>query len=507
MFTMTIRLLAVSVAIALAVPANADQTPVERTVIELAPDQAEVWQGEIDYWERVNSRDIEGYLDLWHPDFTGWPCGAAGPADLAGLTAFAEGWFAGMTARGQRTVPTAEAVIVKDGFALTYLSADTEWREANGRTATKREKFVHTWQATPQGWKIIGGMCAPLETYDASVSSAITAARTNTQWSLFPADRTLTHAEDGVVLHDGRLLVGDWDHGLVTLDPGGTRHPFGDFAAAGFRTRPDPLWNSPNGISWEPDGRHVLVADITGGHIYRVDTQTQAVARIYAHPFGVNAAVRDPSGAIWFTQSTQNSAGEGSEARMFAAADKPLGDGSVWRMAADQMGATNPKPVKVVEGLDFANGLVFDAPRGRLYVNEIMANRILSFAVDPQTGALSDRSVLVTLPTPDNIEMDANGDLWVASPFANAVYKVDPDTGDRQTMFAPTPEASARIVSETYRRLAAGEPVLPLLGPEIWGPMPGLLTGVILAPDGTVYVSGLGNALVRLETDVADVSN
>jgi len=52
--------------------------------------------------------------------------------------------------------------------------------------------------------------------------------------------------------------------------------------------------------------------------------------------------------------------------------------------------------------------------------------------------------------------------LWVASPFANAVYVVDPDTGDRRTMFNPAPETSARIVTETYRRLEAGEPILPL---------------------------------------------
>ncbi|MEE4208714.1 MAG: nuclear transport factor 2 family protein, partial [Parvularcula sp.] len=319
------------------------------------------------------------------------------------------------------------------------------------------------------------------------------------EYSLFPASGTLTHAEDGVVLPDGRLLVGDWIHGLVTLDPDGTKRPFGDFASAGFRSKPDPMWNSPNGVSWEPDGRHVLVADITGGHIYRVDTQTEAVVLLYDHPFGVNAVIRDPSGAIWFTQSTENAAREGSEARMFAAANKPLGDGSLWRMAADEVGQVNPKPETVVGRLDFANGIVFDAPRGRLYVAEIMANRILSFALDLDNGTLADRRVLVTLPTPDNIELDANGDLWVASPFANAVYKVDPDTGDRQTMFSPTPEASARIVSEAYRRLDAGEAVLPLLGPDMWGPMPGLLTGIILSPDGTVYVSGLGTALVRLE--------
>ena len=319
-------------------------------------------------------------------------------------------------------------------------------------------------------------------------------------YSLFPADRSLTHAEDGVVLPDGRLLVGDWDHGLVALSPDGTKRPFGDFGSAGFRTKPDPLWNSPNGVSWEPDGRHVLVADITGGHIYRVDTKTETVTRIYDHPFGVNAVVRDPSGAIWFTQSTENSAGEGSEARMFAAADKPLGDGAVWRIAPDQIGLTAPEVVKVVGGLDFANGIAFDAVRGRLYVAEIVANRVLSFAVNSDTGLLSDRRVLVEIATPDNLELDEDGKLWVTSPFANAVFTVNPDSGAWKAVFAPAPEKSERIIRETRRRQAAGEPILPLLTPEMWGPMPGLLTGVILSPDGgPVHVSGLGDALVRLD--------
>jgi sugar lactone lactonase YvrE len=323
--------------------------------------------------------------------------------------------------------------------------------------------------------------------------------------TFFPADRSLTHAEDGVVLPDGRLLVGDWDHGLVTLSADGGKRGYGDFKAAGFKSKPAPDWNSPNGVSWEPDMRHVLVADITGGHIYRVDTRTEAVTRIHDHPFGVNAVVRDPSGAIWFTQSTENPAGPESEARMFAAADKPLSDGAVWRIAPGEVGKAAPVAVKVVEGLDFANGIAFDAVRGRLYVAEIVASRILSFAVDPDTGALGDRRVLVQLPTPDNLELDGNGDLWVASPFANAVFVVDPDTGLARKVFDPTPVESARIVAETRRRLAAGEPILPLLTPAMWGPMPGLLTGVILSPgDGPVYISNLGNALVRLERSEAD---
>lgn len=136
-----------------------------REATPLTPLQQAVWQGEVDYWKHVNARDLKSYLTLWHPDFTGWPCGAAGPANLEGLGRMAEKWFADMTSAGQVTTPQVEAVVVDDGFAITYLSARTTWTGADGGQRSKLEKFVHSWKATDHGWKIIGGMCAPLDTY------------------------------------------------------------------------------------------------------------------------------------------------------------------------------------------------------------------------------------------------------------------------------------------------------------------------------------------------------
>jgi len=319
------------------------------------------------------------------------------------------------------------------------------------------------------------------------------------QVSFFPTDRSLTHAEDGVVLADGTIIVGDWNHGLVALSPNGTKRPFGTFSAAGFETKPSPNWGSPNGVSFEPDGRHILVADITTGAIYRVDSVTEKTTRIYDHPFGVNAVVRDSRGAIWFTQSTENPSGAGSEARMFAAIEG-MGDGAVYRIASDQVGKPSPMAERKVSSLDFANGIAFDEKRGRLYVAEIVRNRILSFAVNITSGELSDRKTLAEVPTPDNLELSNDGKLWVASPFGNEVLIVDPDTGQSKSVFRPTPQASALILAELRRRQMTGEPILSLLSPGVWGPMPGLLTGIILSPDGgPVYVSGLGDTLVKLD--------
>lgn len=128
----------------------------------LTPEQQQVWQGEVNYWKYVNGRDHDGYMTMWHPEFRGWPCNTEHPADIAGLSKWSDAWFAAKTAAGEVTVPQVEAVVVDKDFAITYLSARTDWTDKDGTRKSRLEKFVHTWKPTGQGWKIVGGMCAPL---------------------------------------------------------------------------------------------------------------------------------------------------------------------------------------------------------------------------------------------------------------------------------------------------------------------------------------------------------
>ena len=46
--------------------------------------------------------------------------------------------------------------------------------------------------------------------------------------------------------------------------------------------------------------------------------------------------------------------------------------------------------------------------------------------------------------------------------------------------------------------IKAGEPWVDLMVPALWEPGPGLITGMILSDSGTVHLTGLGNALIRL---------
>lgn len=314
---------------------------------------------------------------------------------------------------------------------------------------------------------------------------------------LFPADGSLVRPEDGVALPDGRLLVADEVYGLRLVEKDGSSAPFGEFAGAGYRHEPPEHGGGANGVAFEPGGEHVLVADIHHGGIFRVEVATGATEKIWQHPHGVNTAVRDSRGTIWFTRSALNTPEDGG-GRMWAAVDRPLEEGAVFRLRTE-----NGRPVgeaeAMVEGLRFANGIVIDEDAGFLYVAETMAGRVLRYRFDADAGDLSDRTVFAECSSPDNLELDDAGGLWIAAPLTNEVVVVDTATAETRSVFREMTPEQEQAAAEFARRGEAGEPRMDLLGPDAWAPLPAFATGLIVTPaDGPVYVTGLGNALVRL---------
>jgi sugar lactone lactonase YvrE len=324
--------------------------------------------------------------------------------------------------------------------------------------------------------------------------------QTAPKYDVFPAARGLNRAEDGVVLADGRIVVGDQKFGLSVIAKDQSVRPFGNFAKAGFRHDAKTWPAAPNGVSLEPDGKHILVADIHTGAIYRTNIATETTTLVHQHPYAVNTAVRDSTGAIWFTQSTRNRGGAKSEEDLTKPFNTFVADGALFRMPPPTARRPHPKPRRMVSGLCFANGVVLDEARGALYVNESCANRVNAFRLSVKTGKLSHRRAIADVLLPDNIEIDARGTLWVASLVRNEILTIDASTGEMKSAFRAQTADNDRISAEWRRRSLAREPLLDLFTPSLWAPLPAPVTGIILSPgDGPAYVSGLGDTLVKLD--------
>jgi sugar lactone lactonase YvrE len=312
----------------------------------------------------------------------------------------------------------------------------------------------------------------------------------------FPADGSLSRPEDGVVLPDGRLIVADQGSGLRLIHEDGSSRPFGKFADAGYRHAPPQNERGANGVGLDTGGTHVLVSDLLGGGIYRVEIATEATQLIYQHHYGVNAARADSAGGIWFTQSSKNTPAQGQAGLRRIL---PFHEGGLYYLPPSHV----PKPrvaVSRIERLNFANGLALDEKRGHLYVAETLTNKIWRYRLDVKTGEVSEGTVALEIRCPDNITIDSEGRLWVAGALRSEVVVYDPRKQTSDTVLRISTLESEQLIA-TIEQQTRDDGVFPfnLMSPVMWKPAPGMLTGVILSPgNGPIYITTLGNALIRL---------
>ena len=315
--------------------------------------------------------------------------------------------------------------------------------------------------------------------------------------NIFPKEKSLHHPEDGKALADGRIIVGDEEFGLRIMERDGKSRAFGKFKGAGWIHNPPKFPAGPNGMFLESDGRHLLLADVYTGKIYRIDTGTEETKMIYDHPFGVNSLVRDSEGTIWFTQSAKNADEKGFE-DLFAAVNQPVDSGAVFHLRGSGNEVRAPA-VEAAASIYFANGIALDKAEQYLYVAETMMNRILRFEIDISRGTLKNRETFQYVITPDNIDFDKNGNLWIASPISNRIFAVDKKCRSLHTVFAAPSESNAKVQDQWIERSHFGKPLLELLSPDLWRPLPGgALTGMFWSKDyKTLYLTGLGNAVLK----------
>ncbi len=203
---------------------------------------------------------------------------------------------------------------------------------------------------------------------------------------------------EGPRWHEGRLYFSDMHaHKVMTVDLNGATSVVCEV----------PNW--PSGLGWMPDGR-MLVVSMTDRKLMRLDADglkvhadLSALAAFHCNDMVVDGKGRAYVGNFGYNLYT-NEPQKPAELVMVT----PEGKASV-----------------VARELMFPNGTVI-APDGRtLIVGESMGHRLTAFDILPD-GSLTNRRVWADLGegVPDGIALDAEGAIWVASPFSNETLRV-----------------------------------------------------------------------------------
>jgi sugar lactone lactonase YvrE len=124
---------------------------------------------------------------------------------------------------------------------------------------------------------------------------------------------------------------------------------------------------------------------------------------------GVNEMVPDGTGGIFF----------GTNDIEMVLAGKPSRPTALYRLTVER------QVIKLAEGLNFTNGLMFDAERMRFYCNDSFV-ATYAFDVAPDRS-LTNQRVLLEKVDADGMALDANGDIWVTGFRSGEIVRLRPD--------------------------------------------------------------------------------
>lgn len=220
-------------------------------------------------------------------------------------------------------------------------------------------------------------------------------------------------------------------------------------------------------------GADLLVVDILAGRLLRLDPSAPGPAREVASlevPLGAVAPVRDRPGAYVAAAGTGVALlGAGGVERWLgrpedgAAAPMRMNDGCCdphgrfWAGSMAYDGTTGAGSLyradpgglvtRVLDGYTVPNGPAFTADGARMYLADSAAGRIDAYDVSPD-GEPGGRTVFARLTegSPDGMQVDDAGHLWVAVWGAGRVHRYDPDGALERVVEVPAAQPTSVCV-------------------------------------------------------------
>jgi sugar lactone lactonase YvrE len=168
-----------------------------------------------------------------------------------------------------------------------------------------------------------------------------------------------------------------------------------------------PAGSKGNGIRFDRDGM-MYVADYTGHNVLKINPNTKEIS-VYGHS---NQMDQPNDIAI-----TSNGIIYASDPNWKAST------GRIWKV--DKTGNTT----LVAEGLGTTNGIEVSTDEKHLYFNESVQRKVWQFDIDPTTGNLSNKKLLIEFADfgLDGMRCDIKGNLYIARYNAGEVAMVSPE--------------------------------------------------------------------------------
>lgn len=203
---------------------------------------------------------------------------------------------------------------------------------------------------------------------------------------------------EGPRWHDGKLFFSDMHaHKVMTVDLEGKTETIAEVP------------NRPSGLGWLPDGR-MLVVSMTDRRLMRLEGGTLKLHADLSKlaSFDCNDMVVDAKGRAYVGNFGYD-----------------LHTNAPQKPAELVMVTPDGKASVVANDLQFPNGTVISADGKTLIVGESMGRRLTAFDIKPD-GSLANRRLWAEIAPalPDGIALDAEGAIWVSSPFTNETIRV-----------------------------------------------------------------------------------
>lgn len=174
----------------------------------------------------------------------------------------------------------------------------------------------------------------------------------------------------------------------------------------------------------------LLLGGPTGLHLWKDGQWRSVVATHKGAELKINDMIADPQGRIY-------------AGTMYWGAGGMEKTGCLYLIAPDGS-------IRVVdEGIELANGLGFSPDNRTLYFTDSTARKIYAYDVNPSTGGLSGRRVVVQVPTdegiPDGLTVDAQGYIWSAQWYGSQIVRYDPQGKVERRIAMPVRQVSSII--------------------------------------------------------------